>query len=174
MTLSFSMDNFLICYGKPAMHKHRVDRYQQLRFTRNFNKLLWVVEQYWRRSPGVSQFNCRSLREATKCHFSFPQGFIRFLIAIILQLLPWWTLAPIFVIINTINLLDSIEKPFKVIPTDLLRLASLHMGFFGLTARITQIENRSGISSIRIFTNRILASRCIALIGADLNVLRIA
>jgi hypothetical protein len=46
--------------------------------------------------------------------FQLLHSFVRFLIAIILWLLPWWTLAPILVIINAYNFLSfrSLKKGY--------------------------------------------------------------
>ena len=109
-------------------------------------------------------------RDNMQSTFQLRQIFVRFLVAIILWLLLWWALAPIFVVINTIYLFFTLTKSLSRSPSaGLLRLISSHIWFFGLTERMTQMANQSWISFIHLVTNKISASRCIALIGADLN-----
>jgi hypothetical protein len=88
-------------------------------------------------------------------------------------LLPWWTLAPILVIINTFYLLKFTKQRLKVTPAGMLQFASFYTGFLGFTARMARTANRLWICFIRMFTGKISGSRCIALTGADLNASKI-
>lgn len=77
---------------------------------------IWVMGWYWRSSPCVLQSNCHSPRRETwKMPFNSYKASWDFFIVIILWLLPWWTLALTFIMVNIIQLLNSSKKPFKII-----------------------------------------------------------